>query len=341
MHETTRRSFTRLAAAGAASAVMFNIVRVLGDTPQFQYKFGSDLPLSHPNTLRLKEAVDRIREQSGGRLSIAIFANNVLGGDTSMLSQLRGGALEFLVFGGDILATILPVADLAGTPYAFQELRSGLGRGRRRCRRSICASGSPASASTCWRASGISAFARSPATFARSTTPADLKGFKIRVPVSPMRLAMFKALGASPTTLNFAELYSALQTHLVDGQETPLVVIETAKLYEVQKYCSITRHVWTGQLTLANMAAWQRLPADLRQIAAQNINAAAVTSRADVVKMEASARQRMAAHGLVFNDPDPLPFRDALKTSGFYAEWRGRFGNEAWGLLEKYSGALG
>jgi hypothetical protein len=57
--------------------------------------------------------------------------------------------------------------------------------------------------------------------------------------------------------------------------------------------------------------------------------------------MEASARQRMAAHGLVFNDPDPLPFRDALKTSGFYAEWRGRFGNEAWGLLEKYSGALG
>ena len=340
MDQTTRRSFTRLVAAGAASAAMFNIVRARGDTPQFHYKFGSDLPLSHPNTLRLKEAVDRIREQSGGRLTIDIFANNVLGGDTSMLSQLRGGALELLGFGGDILATILPVADLAGTPYAFKNYDQVW-----------AAVDGDVGVYLQKRIAGVGihmlarqwdlGFRQITSNIRPIKSPADLKGFKIRVPVSPMRLAMFKALGASPTTLNFAELYSALQTHLVDGQETPLVVIETAKLYEVQKYCSITRHVWTGQLTLANMAAWQRLPQDLRQLAAQNINAAAVASRADVVKMEASARQRMAAHGLVFNDPDPQPFRDALKTLGFYAEWRGRFGNEAWTLLEKYSGALG
>ena len=340
MQDITRRSFVRLAAAGAASVAMFNIVRALGDTPQFQYKFGSDLPLSHPNTQRLKEAADRIHQQSGGRLSIAIFANNVLGGDTSMLSQLRGGALEFLVFGGDILATILPVADLAGTPYAFknydQVWAAVDGDVGRYLQKRIAGVGIHVLARQ-WDLG----FRQITSNIRPINSPADLKGFKIRVPVSPMRLGMFKALGASPTTLNFSELYSALQTHLVDGQETPLVVIETAKLYEVQKYCSITRHVWTGQLTLANMAAWQRLPADLRQIAARNINAAAVTSRADVVKMEASARQRMAAHGLVFNDPDPLPFRDVLKTSGFYAEWRGRFGGEAWGLLEKYSGALG
>ncbi len=340
MQKTTRRSFTRLAAAGIASAAAFNILRARGDAPEFHYKFGNDLPVSHPNTIRIKEAAERVRQQSGGRLAIEVFANNVLGGDTSMLSQLRAGAIELLAFGGDILATVLPVADLAGTPFAFQNydqvwaaVDGNLGAFLRKR-----IGGAGIYVFERWWDLG---FRQITSNIHPIVTPADLKGFKIRVPVSPMRVSMFKALGAAPTTINFAELYSALQTHLVDGQETPLVVIETAKLYEVQKYCSITRHVWTGQMVLANPGAWQRLPADLREIAARNINSAAVTARADVAKMEVSARQRMAAHGLVFNDPDAQPFRDVLKSSGFYARWRGRYGDEAWSVLEKYSGGLG
>lgn len=340
MQSTTRRSFARLMAAGAASVATLNIVRARGDAPEFHYKFGSDLPASHPNCVETKAATDRVREQSGGRLLIDFFPNNLLGGDTSMLSQLRTGAVQFLAFPGDILATVLPVADLAGTPYAFKNydqvwaaVDGGLGEFLRKK-----ISGVGIHVLQRWWDLG---FRQITSNLHPINSPSDLKGFKIRVPVSPMRLSMFKALGAAPTTINFAELYSALQTHLVDGQETPLVTIETAKLYEVQKYCSMTRHVWTGTMTLANMAAWRALPTDLRQIAARNINAAAVASRAGVAKMELSARQRMAARGLVFNDPDQKPFRDALKTSGFYAEWRGRYGEEAWGVLEKYAGALG
>ena len=67
-------------------------------------------------------------------------------------------------------------------------------------------------------------------------TPEDLKGFKIRLPVAPLSIALFQHLGASPTPINFGEVYSALQTGIVDGQENPLILIDTAKFYEVQKY---------------------------------------------------------------------------------------------------------
>src|SRR5258708_24562307 len=112
--------------------------------------------------------------------------------------------------------------------------------------------------------------------------PDDFKGFKIRVPVSPLWTSMFKAFDAAPASINFAEVYSALQTKIVEGQENPLAIISTAKLYEAQKFCSLTNHMWDGFWFLANRRAWEKLPADLRTIVAKNINTAAVNERADV-----------------------------------------------------------
>jgi tripartite ATP-independent transporter DctP family solute receptor len=113
-------------------------------------------------------------------------------------------------------------------------------------------------------------------------TAADLNNFKIRVPVSPMWTSMFKGLGAAPTSINFAEVYSALQTKVVDGQENPLAIIDTAKLYEVQKYCAMTNHMWDGFWFLGNRRAWEKLPPDLRAVVAKHINAAGMKQRADV-----------------------------------------------------------
>src|SRR5690606_10633412 len=90
-------------------------------------------------------------------------------------------------------------------------------------------------------------------------TPADLEGFKIRVPVSPLWTSMFTAFGSSPASINFAETYTALQTGVVDGQENPLAIMSTAKLYEVQKYVSMTNHMWDGFWILLNRRAWQAL----------------------------------------------------------------------------------
>jgi len=171
-------------------------------------------------------------------------------------------------------------------------------------------------------------------------TPDDLKNFKIRVPPAPILTSLFKALDAGPSPINFNELYSALQTKVVDGQENPLAIISTAKLYEVQKFCSLTNHMWDGFWFLANRRAWSSLPEDVRAIVARNINAAAIKEREDTAKLNANLQQELAAKGLTFNQPVVAPFRDKLRSAGFYAEWKGKYGDQAWELLEKAVGKL-
>ena len=151
---------------------------------------------------------------------------------------------------------------------------------------------------------------------------------------------MIEAGAASNALNNFAEVYSALQTKIVEGQENPLAIISTAKLYEVQKYCSLTNHMWDGFWFLANRRAWSALPEDVRTIVAKNINAAAVKEREDTAKLNANLQQELAAKGLIFNQPTVAPFRDKLRTAGFYAEWKGKYGDQAWDLLEKAVGKL-
>jgi TRAP-type C4-dicarboxylate transport system substrate-binding protein len=151
---------------------------------------------------------------------------------------------------------------------------------------------------------------------------------------------MFKALDAAPTSINFAETYSALQTKIVDGQENPLAIIATAKLYEVQKYCSTSNHMWDGFWFLANRRAWEKLPADLRQVVAKHVNEAGLKERADVAQLNANLQKELAGKGMQFNQPDTGAFRDQLRKAGFYGEWKGKYGDEAWAILERAVGKL-
>jgi TRAP-type C4-dicarboxylate transport system substrate-binding protein len=170
--------------------------------------------------------------------------------------------------------------------------------------------------------------------------PGDLKGVKIRLPVAPYLIALFQHLGASPTPINFGEVYSALQTGLVDGQENPLILIDTAKLYEVQKYCSMSNHSWAGIHYSFSNPAWKRLPADLQAMSEKHFNAAALTERDDWQKMTKQETQNLTGKGMIFNSPDIKPFQEALKKSGFYADMKQKSGDKAWALLEKYVGPL-
>lgn len=167
-----------------------------------------------------------------------------------------------------------------------------------------------------------------------------MSGMKIRVPVSPLSIAMFKGLGAAPASLQFSEVYSALQTKIVDAQENPLPIIQVAKLYEVQKYCSLTNHIWDGFWFIANGASWGRLPPDLQKIVAGAINDAGLKQREDIKKLNETVQADLAAKGLQFNAPKSDSFRAALREAGFYADWKKRFGDEAWGLLEQAVGKL-
>ncbi len=335
MSKISRRSL--LASAGAVALVNINIRPA--NAAEFTYKYANNSVLTHPLTIRAMEAAEAIKQESGGRLEIQVFPNNQLGGDTDMLSQVRSGAIDFFSLSGLILATLVPAASINGVGFAFKDygqvwpaMDGALGK---LVRDEIAKRGLHAFAKMYDNGYRQITSATKPIK-----TPEDLNGFKIRVPASPLWTSLFKAFGASPTTINFNEVYTALQTRVVDGQENPLSLIDVAKLYEVQKHVAITNHMWDGFWFLANKRAFEALPANLREIVEAEFNASAIAEREDLAKMNDTVTATLKGKGLQFVDTDAASFRGALKKAGFYEEWRGKFGPEAWGVLEKAVGGL-
>ncbi len=331
--QISRRSL--LAAAGASAIAL----PTFAQKADFTYKYANNLPVTHPMNVRAKEMADAIRAETQGRVDIQLFPNNQLGSDTDMLSQLRSGGIEFFTLSGLILSTLVPATSISGIGFAFSDydavwkaMDGDLGA---YIRAQIVKAGL-VPMDKIWD----NGFRHITSSSKPITSPADLKGFKIRVPVSPLWTSMFKAFDASPASINFGEVYSALQTKVVEGQENPLAIISTAKLYEVQKYCSLTNHMWDGFWFLSNRKAWERLPKDLQVIVAKHINAAGMKERADVADMNASLQKDLASKGLVFNQPKTQAFREHLQKAGFYAEWKAKYGDEAWAILEANAGKL-
>jgi tripartite ATP-independent transporter DctP family solute receptor len=330
-----RRDFIK---AGAALATALPL-KGYGQAAEFSYKFAHNLPVTHPIHLRAKEMADAIRDETRGRVDIQIFPSSQLGSDTDTLSQLRSGGVEFFTLSGLILSTLVPAASITGIAFAFADYNkvwAALDGELGAYVRAQTLKSNIVAMEKIWD----NGFRQITSSTHPINTADDLKGFKIRVPVSPLWTSMFKALDASPASINFVEVYSALQTKIVDGQENPLALIATAKLYEVQKYCSLTNHMWDGYWFLANRAALERIPVDLRAIVVKHVNAAAMKERADVAVLNTSMQKELADKGMIFNQAKSDSFRDKLRKAGFYREWKAKYGDEAWALLEKFSGKL-
>ena len=305
----------------------------------FTYKYANNLPDTHPMNIRAREMAEALRAESGGRFDLKIFPSSQLGSDTDTLSQLRSGSVEFFTMSPLILSTLVPNASINGIGYAFPNYEAVwpamYGELGAWVRQQIAKAGLVAMEKI-WD----NGYRQTTSSTRPIATPDDFKGFRIRVPVSPLWTSMFKAFDAAPASINLNETYSALQTKIVEGQENPLAVIATTKFYEVQKYCSLTNHMWDGYWFLANRRAWERIPPDLRAMVARHIDAAGMKERADVAQLNANLQADLSKNGMIFNKPDPEPFRDKLRKAGFYAEWKGRYGEEGWSLLEKACGKL-
>jgi len=247
--------------------------------------------------------------------------------------------LEFFNLSGSILATFVPVSGIINTGFAFpsydavwKAMDGDLGT----YIRAQIAKTPIQTVSKIWD----NGFRHITSSGREIKTPEDLKNFKIRVPPAPILTSLFKALDAGPAPINFNEVYSSLQTKVVDGQENPLPIIATTRLYEVQKSCSLTGHVWDGYWILGNKRAWEKLPQDVRDVVTRELDRSAVDERADIAKLSESLRQELTQKGLQFIEVDRAPFREALGKTSFYKEWKGKFGDEAWTHLEKTSGKL-
>jgi tripartite ATP-independent transporter DctP family solute receptor len=337
MTRISRRGFA--AGAGALGVTTFAIGKARA--AEFTYKYANNLPLTHPLNIRAQEAAGKIKDETGGRFELQIFPSSQLGSDTDTLGQIRSGAVDFFTLSGLILSTYVPAASINGIGFAFKDYdtvwKTMDGTLGEFVRTEIAKSGSIVAFANMWD----NGFRHTTSSSKPITTPDDLVNFKIRVPPSPLWTSMYKAFGAAPTSINFNEVYSALQSKVVDGQENPLAIVETAKLYEVQQFCSLTNHMWDGFWFLANRANWEALPEGIRNVVTKYINEAALAQRTDVAKLTEGLQTTLAGRGMKFNVVDPAPFRNKLKSAGFYTEWKGKFGDAAWATLESSVGGLG
>jgi tripartite ATP-independent transporter DctP family solute receptor len=332
----TRRSLLVGAGAGLIASPFAG---AFGQKAEFNYKFAHNMPVTHPVNMQATAMADALRSETNGRLDLQVFPNSQLGNDTDTLSQLRSGGVEFFSLSGLILQTLVPAAGINGVGFAFPDyaavwkaMDGDLGA---HIRKEISKKGLIAM-DRIWD-NGFRQITTSTRPISKAE---DLKGMKIRVPPSPMWTSVFKSLDASPTSINFAEVYSALQTKIVEAQENPLAIISTAKLYEVQKYLSITNHMWDGYWMLANRKAFERLPAEIQKLVAAKFNETALKERADTEALNANLQIELAAKGMIINQADTASLRAKLRSAGYYAEWKTKFGDEAWAVLERYTGNL-
>src|SRR6185436_7929655 len=243
-------------------------------------------------------------KESKGRVEIKIFPNNQLGGDTDMLAQVRSGGLDFFTPSALVIATLVPVAAINATGFAFADynqvwgamdgkvgahVRAAIGKMRLHAFEKMWDNG----------------FRQMTSSKAPVTSAKDMDGLKIRVPVSPLSISMFKGLGAAPASLQFSEVYTSLQTKVVDAQENPLPIIQVAKLYEVQKHCALSNHIWDGFWFIANGRAWNGLPDDVKKIVGDAINDAGMKQREDIKALNATVQVDLQQKGLAFNKTNP------------------------------------
>ena len=138
--------------------------------------------------------------------------------------------------------------------------------------------------------------------------PADLEGVKLRTPAGVWRLKLFQALGANPTPMSLSEVFIALQTGVIDGQENPLAQIWGSKLHEVQDYLSLTGHVYTPAYVVTSPARWDLLPEGVRSILEEEARATQSYVYETAEHLDADLLDRIRGEGVEVNDPDPRPF---------------------------------
>lgn len=327
--------------ASTAVATAFGSIAILPKgvraAAKFTYKYGNDQTDISPLTRRALEMWQAVEKETNGQLVVQTFPNSVLGGDSQMITQMRSGALQFLTEPGALLQGVVPEAAIDGVAFAFKDTKQAFAAMDGDLGEFVIAALAKKNI-VCIPHPFDNGFRQITAN-KPVRSAADVDGLKIRVPATALFVDMWKTLGASPTPINVSELYSALQTHIVEAEENALINIEQSKLYEVQKTLNFDNHAWSCWWMLCNNDAWNALGPDIQGVVKRNVGKYAILQRADFAKLDQSLKGKLQSQGMSVYQVDVPSMKGRL--GPYYAKWKQQFGPEAWGLLEKYTGKLG
>ena len=251
---------TLLAGACATGLLLGSVVSHADEVRERTLRFAFQNVKEHPQGQGAQKFADLLSEKSGGKIKVRLFPGGTLGGDVQTVSALQGGTLDITVLNSGILAAQAPDYAMLDFPFLFNNVEEA---------HAVIDGPVGQKLAAQLDSKGLVALGYWDLGFRNLTNSKhpvtkleDMQGLKIRVIQSPIYLETFSALGANPVPMAFPEVYTGLEQHTIDGQENPFTVIEGNKFYEVQKYLSVTGHIFNPQSLIISQKTWNRLNDD-------------------------------------------------------------------------------
>jgi tripartite ATP-independent transporter DctP family solute receptor len=257
----------------------------------------------HPHGLGAQRFADLVQQKSGGKMKVSTFGSGTLGGDAQVISSLQGGTVDMTMVSPGLLVGLAKEYALLDLPFLFnnyKEVDAVLdGAVGKKLLEKLPAKG----------LIGLGYWDHGFRNVTNSKRPItkldDLVGLKIRVIQIALFIEMFNTLGANAVPMSFTELYTALETKTVDGQENPLATVEASKFYEVQKFASLTQHVYNPLVTIFSKKTWDRLSPDERKIIQDAANEAGAYERKVSRETNEKAAEVLRGKGMAVNPIAP------------------------------------
>jgi tripartite ATP-independent transporter DctP family solute receptor len=311
----TRRAVL-LGAAGTLAAPS-----ILHAQSPIRLTLGHGAAPGNPRSLAAERMGALLKERSNGRIELRVAGSAQLGDDAAMLTALRTGTLDFSANSQGASSAVLPELAALGLPFlfanapgAYKVVDGALGEELAKRLENV------GLISLGFWDNGIRHTTNSKRPITR---PEDLRGLKIRTPPDPMTIDIFQALGAATQQINFNELYVALQQGVVDGQENPLANIHSSKLFEVNKFISLTGHQWQCNPVLASRIAWGRLRPDDQKLVREVAKEAEAYQRTLAQEADTKLLGEFRANSTItLNEVEQAPFRAA--TASVAEKWEAR-----------------
>ncbi|RUM18234.1 TRAP transporter substrate-binding protein [Rhizobium phaseoli] len=297
----------------------------MAEIREHSLKFAAANNKGHPQVMGMEKFAELVKEKSGGKIEVKLFPGGVLGGDVQTVSALQGGVIEMTVLNAGILSSNVKQFGAVDLPFLFNSgeeadkvMDGAFGTGLMKLLPDT----------------GLVGLAYWELGFRNLTNNRhpvtkleDIKGLKIRTIQSPIPIELFNSLGANAVPLPYTELYTALETGTVDGQENPAANIINAKFFEVQKYMTVTRHQYNPQIVLISKKFWDGLNDEEKAVFQSAATEARDYQRKVSRELDAKAIEEIKKTGMEvaeLNPEETQKLRDAVKP-----------------LIDKFAGQIG
>lgn len=252
--------FKPLLTSACLAGLLLNSLSAHAEIGEHTLRFAFQNVKDHPQGQGAQKFADLVKKKSDGKMKIRLFAGGVLGGDLQTVSALQGATLDMTVLNSGILAAQVPEYALLDFPFLFNSTDEA---------QAVIDGPVGQELSKRLEGKGLKTLGYWDLGFRNLTNSKqpvakweDMAGLKIRVIQSPIYLETFKTLGANPVPMPFPEVYTGLEQRTVDGQENPFTVIKGNKFNEVQKYLSVTQHIYNPQSFIIGEKSWAKLNAE-------------------------------------------------------------------------------